>query len=131
MRRARLARMTVAEKAIANKATALLAAARRGGSASDRLVGLPTTWPARSAEPDRKPNRQRRSENAPMAKTAPPLIDELYRATFEPVQKRKMGSNPIEVGQPVKLRDPKGEYMDEWPADLRVRQFPDSAPVAE
>jgi len=35
-----------------------------------------------------------------------------------------MGSNPIECGAPIKLRDRKGGDPDEWPQELRVREWP-------
>jgi protein gp37 len=37
---------------------------------------------------------------------------------------KQMGANPIDVGYPIVLDDLKGGDMAEWPADLRVRQWP-------
>lgn len=38
---------------------------------------------------------------------------------------KQMGSRPLSLkGAPVKLKDPKGGDMSEWPAHLRVRQWP-------
>jgi protein gp37 len=37
---------------------------------------------------------------------------------------KQMGSNPVESGEPFKLADRKGGDIEEWPANLRVREFP-------
>ena len=37
---------------------------------------------------------------------------------------KQMGSRPVYQGNVVKFKHPKGERPEEWPADLRVRQFP-------
>jgi protein gp37 len=37
---------------------------------------------------------------------------------------KQMGSVPVLDGAPLKLRDPHGGEMDEWPEDVRVREFP-------
>lgn len=37
---------------------------------------------------------------------------------------KQLGSNPVENGKPLKLKDHHGGDMGEWPQDLRVREFP-------
>jgi protein gp37 len=38
---------------------------------------------------------------------------------------KQLGSRPEDdAGNRIRLRDPKGGYPEEWPEDLRVRQFP-------
>ena len=37
---------------------------------------------------------------------------------------QKLGRNPFERGKRLHLSDYAGGDMSEWPADLRVRQFP-------
>ncbi|HMP79301.1 MAG TPA: DUF5131 family protein [Pirellulaceae bacterium] len=43
---------------------------------------------------------------------------------------KQLGSHPIENGKPIKLRDRKGGNPDEWPDDLRVREFPKQEAIA-
>lgn len=38
---------------------------------------------------------------------------------------KQLGSNPVESGQPVKLSNAHGGDWQEWPEDLRVREFPE------
>ena len=51
---------------------------------------------------------------------------------------KQLGAKPVEwldgapsgwpsYDRPLKLRDRKGGVMDEWPADLRIREFPRGA----
>lgn len=40
---------------------------------------------------------------------------------------KQLGSNPFESDVPVILKDKKGGDMNEWPKDLRVREFPTAA----
>ena len=51
------------------------------------------------------------------------LINECITAGCA-VFNKQLGSKPMYQGNIVKLKDPKGEDPEEWPADLRVRQFP-------
>ena len=37
---------------------------------------------------------------------------------------QKLGCRPFEAGRPLRLRDYAGGDMSEWPADLRIHQFP-------
>jgi len=37
---------------------------------------------------------------------------------------QKLGCKPFEGGQRLRLSDYAGGDMSEWPADLRIRQFP-------
>jgi hypothetical protein len=41
-----------------------------------------------------------------------------------PVEEREFGTAKGGCHVPLKLRDRKGGDMAEWPADLRVREFP-------
>lgn len=45
-----------------------------------------------------------------------------------PVYVKQMGARPVLAGEPLKLRDPKGEDWAEWPSLMRVRQHP-AAPL--
>ena len=48
-----------------------------------------------------------------------------------PVFVKQLGRHPVNrEGVPHHLRDPKGGDMAEWPADLRLRQFPGDAAMA-
>jgi len=38
---------------------------------------------------------------------------------------KQLGRNPVLTGDPLRLEDPHGGDWSEWPADLRVREFPD------
>lgn len=40
---------------------------------------------------------------------------------------KQLGSNPVEDGMPINLKDKKGGNPSEWPEDLRVREFPKAA----
>lgn len=40
---------------------------------------------------------------------------------------KQLGARPFNRGRPLKLAHPKGGDMNEWPADLRVRQLPTAA----
>jgi len=42
-----------------------------------------------------------------------------------PVFVKQLGTNPVDNGTPIKLKDRKGGEPAEWPADLRVREFPE------
>jgi protein gp37 len=59
-------------------------------------------------------------------------IDQCREAGIAPFFKQT-GSRPILDGEPLRLKDRKGGDMDEWPADLRVREYPRSTvkPMAE
>ena len=46
------------------------------------------------------------------------------KAAGTPVFMKQLGARPREGGSPVHLSDRKGGDIDEWPADLRVRQWP-------
>ena len=48
------------------------------------------------------------------------------RRTATPIFVKQMGAYPSETGRRIKLRDRKGEEPAEWPAELRVREFPRS-----
>ncbi len=37
---------------------------------------------------------------------------------------KQLGANVVDRGSPVSLRDPQGGDWDEWPLDLRMREFP-------
>ena len=37
---------------------------------------------------------------------------------------KQLGANPVEDGFPIELRDSHGGNWDEWPEDLRIRDFP-------
>jgi protein gp37 len=39
---------------------------------------------------------------------------------------KQLGANPIENGESLKLENSHGGNWDEWPRDLKVRQFPDA-----
>jgi protein gp37 len=39
---------------------------------------------------------------------------------------KQLGSNPVEDGEPLKLKDGHGGDWNEWPEDLRVREFPET-----
>jgi protein gp37 len=39
---------------------------------------------------------------------------------------KQLGSNPVEGGKPLRLRDSKGGDPSEWPEDLRIREWPAS-----
>lgn len=41
-----------------------------------------------------------------------------------PVFVKQMGARPVDAAGPVRLRDRKGGDIDEWPEDLRVREYP-------
>lgn len=41
---------------------------------------------------------------------------------------KQLGAAPKDGDQRIVLKDPKGGNMDEWPANLRVREFPQGAP---
>lgn len=46
------------------------------------------------------------------------------RAAGVPVLVKQLGSDPIEYGKRIDLAAWKGDVMSEWPADLRVQEFP-------
>ncbi len=37
---------------------------------------------------------------------------------------KQLGSNPVEDGEPLKLKDGHGGDWNEWPDDLRIRELP-------
>lgn len=39
---------------------------------------------------------------------------------------KQLGANPVEDGFPIDLRDSHGGKWEEWPEDLRVREFPET-----
>jgi protein gp37 len=39
---------------------------------------------------------------------------------------KQLGSNPVEDGEPLRLKDGHGGDWNEWPEDLKVRQFPEA-----
>lgn len=39
---------------------------------------------------------------------------------------KQLGSKPVENGKPYPISDSKGEVMADWPADLRIQEFPDA-----
>ena len=43
---------------------------------------------------------------------------------------KQLGARPCDEGKQLKLVDPKGGDMNEWPVELRVRQFPKELVVA-
>lgn len=53
---------------------------------------------------------------------------EQCRAAGVPVFVKQMGSMPVADSAAVVFRDPKGGNPDEWPEELRVREFPDQQP---
>lgn len=44
-----------------------------------------------------------------------------------PVQIKQLGHNPVQNGEPLRLRNSKGDDPTEWPADLRIQQRPEVA----
>jgi protein gp37 len=46
------------------------------------------------------------------------------KAARIPVFVKQMGFRPVEGGRPLKFKAMKGANPDEWPVDLRMRQFP-------
>jgi protein gp37 len=46
------------------------------------------------------------------------------RAASTPIFVQKLGGKPFEDGKPLRLKDYAGGDPNEWPADLRIRQFP-------
>lgn len=47
------------------------------------------------------------------------------RSAGVPVFVKQLGSRPVELGTPIKLRHPKGEDPSEWPSDMQIQEFPD------
>jgi hypothetical protein len=45
-----------------------------------------------------------------------------------PVFVKQLGARPLEGGLALKLVDRKGGDLEEWPPDLRVREFPRPRP---
>jgi protein gp37 len=45
-------------------------------------------------------------------------------ASATPIFVQKLGCKPLEQGRPLRLKDYAGGALSEWPADLRIRQFP-------
>jgi protein gp37 len=41
-----------------------------------------------------------------------------------PIYMQKLGCDPFEGGKPLRLNDYAGGDWNEWPSDLRIRQFP-------
>lgn len=38
---------------------------------------------------------------------------------------KQLGRNPVADGNPMRFKDTHGGYWEEWPTELRVREFPD------
>jgi len=48
-----------------------------------------------------------------------------FAGAGKPVFVKQLGANALENGGPLPLNDSKGGDMDEWPPDVRIRQFPE------
>lgn len=59
------------------------------------------------------------------------IVEQCRRAGV-PVFVKQLGARPFDtaVSAKLKLRDKKGGWMDEWPEDVRVREFPQPAGAA-
>jgi protein gp37 len=53
------------------------------------------------------------------------LVTECRSATI-PIFIQRLGSKPHEAGTPLRLQDRAGANWNEWPVDLRVREFPET-----
>lgn len=54
------------------------------------------------------------------------IIEQMAEADYRPVPSfvKQLGANPVDNGGPLILKDKKGGDINEWPEDLRVREFP-------
>jgi protein gp37 len=48
------------------------------------------------------------------------------RSAGTPIFVQRLGSKPYDRGAPLRLKDRAGRDWSEWPADIRIRQFPES-----